>query len=315
MINILIIERPVANGVTWWRFLRPIAEMQKQFPGKFNVKTTRTIDATDLHYTDIFILSRPNDEETLKIVKRIRDLGRSKIILDIDDAITNLPINHDQAAYHRSRVPIAREIFSLTDYFWVSTEQLLFECDCHANGEVVPNAIYAWDLPNEPAPDRGLWMWRGKGMQNLDVLTAGIETYEKIKELPKHWIFWGVLPLLNHANNVELMEYEDDVQSYFAKLKSVRLNGVWKPLAEHQFNDAKSNIAWIEATMSGGVCLTNYAGKPAWENAVSEFPTYEEAREIWAASKERIIQDFNLENTARQRAESIDRLMSKAILI
>ena len=317
MINILIVEEPIVTAVSWWRLFRPIAEMQRQFPGKFNVKMVRnkSINADDLFYTDIFILCRPKDEETLSLARRIKALGRSKIILDIDDAITNLPINHFQFAHHHARVSIVRDIFTLVDYFWCSTEQLLYECDCLGRGEVVPNAIYPWDLPNEPAPDRGLWMWRGGGLQILDVLLAGAEKYEEIKALPKQWIFCGVLPPLAHGENVGLpLEYESDVQSYFEKLKNAKFNGVWKPLAEHQFNDAKSNIAWIEATMSGGVCLTNYAGKTAWENAVSEFPTYDEACEIWAKSKERIIQDFNLEITARQRAESIDRLMNGTIL-
>jgi hypothetical protein len=76
------------------------------------------------------------------------------------------------------------------------------------------------------------------------------------------------------------------------------------------FNDAKSNIAWIEATVSGGICLTNYAGKTAWENAVSEMPTYDEAVVIWEKSKERILKDFNLIEGAKLRAASIERLLN-----
>jgi len=317
MINILIVEEPIVTAVSWWRLFRPIAEMQRQYPGRFNVKMVRnkSINADDLFFTDIFILCRPKDEETLSLAQRIKALGRGKIILDIDDAITNLPINHFQYAHHNNRVSIVREIFTLVDYFWVSTEQLLYECDCIGKGEVIPNAIYAEDLPKEPSPDKGLWMWRGGGLQILDVLIAGAEKYEEIKGKAKQWVFWGVLPPIAHPANITLLEYESDVQTYFEKLKSAKINGVWKPLVDNAFNDSKSNIAWIEATMSGGVCLTNYAGKLAWENAVSEFPTYEEARVIWAESRERIIQDFNLEKTARQRAESIDRLLGDAISI
>jgi hypothetical protein len=62
--------------------------------------------------------------------------------------------------------------------------------------------------------------------------------------------------------------------------------------------------------MSGGVCLTNYAGKKAWEHATAEPLEYEAAVELWGKSRDRILQDFNLENTARQRMESIYSILS-----
>jgi len=316
MINIVIIENPVVNAVTWWRFLRPLGEMQRQYPGRYNIKMTRKLDAADLFYTDLFILSRPNDAETLKMVQRIKDLGRSKILMDIDDAITNVPLHHKDAAYFNNRAKTAREIFALTDYFWTSTEQLLYECDCLNRGEVVPNAVHESDLPNEAAPDRGYWMWRGRDIQKEDVYLNGAETYEQIKHKVNKWFFWGCLPSLNHLNNISLLEYDDDVQTYFAKLKSAKFNGVWKPLVDNQFNDAKSNIAWIEATMSGGVCLSNYAGKTAWEYAVSEMPEYDFAVNQWELSKAAIIEHYNIETTAKARHNSIERLLnSKSTLV
>lgn len=310
MINILILENPVAHSVNWWRFLRPLAEMQRQFPGRFNIRMTRKLDAPDLFFTDLFILSRPNDPETLATVKRIKDIGKP-VIMDIDDAITNVPTHHRDHAYFANRAHIARELFALTDYFWVSTEQLLYECDALGRGEVIPNAIYASDLPKEPAPDRGHWMWRGRDIQKEDVYLAGAETYEQIKHRVANWTFWGCLPSLDHLPNIRVLEYEDDVQGYFVKLKAARFNGVWKPLVDNQFNDAKSNIAWIEATMGGGVCLTNYAGKLGWEFAMKDFPdSYDWSVNEWERSCIQIRAFYNLENTARQRAESIERALN-----
>ena len=121
---------------------------------------------------------------------------------------------------------------------------------------------------------------------------------------------WGMLPNLDHLPNVRVEEYEVSIPSYFAKVKHLQLNGVWKPLVPCLFNDAKSNIAWIEATVSGGVCLTNYAGKTAWENAVNYMPTYDEARQIWQMSKERVLKDFNLVDGASLRAASIEKLLN-----
>lgn len=310
MIKCLVIDQPGVNAVSWWRFFRPFAEMKRQHPGRFDFSFKRNLEPPDLFGSDVVILSRPNDQKTLDYVKRAKDIGLSKIIYDLDDAITNLPFYHDQFVYHRNRTNIAHQLFELSDLFWVSTDALRYEVGDLNRAMVVPNAVYEWDLPHEASPDRGLWMWRGKGMQKEDVYQAGVEVYEQIKAKPRRWVFWGCLPNIGHLDNVIVEEYDTDTQSYFAKLKNARFNGVWKPLVECHFNDCKSNISWIEATMSGGVCLTNYAGKLAWENAVSEFPTYDEAVEVWSKSRDRIVQDFNLVNTARQRAESIEALLN-----
>ena len=317
-VNILIYEYDVLNAVTWWRLYRPLMTMRYLYPGRYNIKTTRKPTTDDLWYTDLFILSRPNDPDTLKFVQFLRSVRPdAKIIIDIDDAITNVPINHHQHAYHQARQHIAYETWALANYFWVSTEQLLYECDCLGRGEIIPNAILPEDLPDEPAPDKGLWMWRGNGLQYEDVYKAGFDTYEQVKDKAKKWVFWGALPSLNHGPNVELWEKEESVPAYFAKLKAAKFNGVWKPLVKNLFNDAKSNIAWIEATMSGGICLTNYAGQTSWDGAVDEWvDDYETARTLWYMSADIIQRNYNLETTARQRHESIERVLNnKSVLV
>lgn len=312
MINILIYEYEVLNAVTWWRLYRPLMTMRYLYPGRYNIKTTRKPTPDDVWYADLFILSRPNDQESLDFARFVLGIRPdAKIIIDIDDALTNVPLNHHQYAYHHAREGIAHATWALANWFWVSTEQLLYECDCLGRGEVIPNAILPEDLPKEPAPDRGLWMWRGNGLQYEDVYKAGFDVYEQIKYRAKKWVFWGALPSLNHGNNVDLWEKEESPVLYFSKLKKAQFNGVWKPLVKNLFNDAKSNIAWIEATMSGGVCLTNYAGEKEWMGAVSAFPsTYDEAVTLWERSCNFITKWCNLETTARQRHESIERVLN-----
>jgi hypothetical protein len=318
MINILIREYETLNAVTWWRLYRPFMVMRYLYPGKYNIKTTRRPTVDDVWYSDIFILSRPADQDTLEFVRFVRGIRPdAKFILDIDDAIANVPAHHTEAMYFANRAHISREIFSMCDYFWVSTEQLLYECDCLGKGEIIPNAILPEDLPKEPAPDRGRWMWRGKDIQKEDVYLAGAETYEQIKSKATQWTFWGCLPSLDHGQNIRLLEYSDGIVSYFDQLKAERFNGVWKPLVENQFNDAKSNIAWLEATMSGGVCLTNYAGKHGWQCAFDKWPSdYEHACAAWEVSADVIRSHYNLETTAKQRHESIERILNnKSVLL
>ena len=92
-----------------------------------------------------------------------------------------------------------------------------------------------------------------------------------------------------------------------------RLNVIWKPLLVHPFNDHKSNINWLGATMAGGYTITNYAGRPGWEYASAEILPYSDACDLWAASKENIIENYNLIKTAQMRAQTIARLVPHLI--
>ena len=66
MINILIREYETLNAVTWWRLYRPFMVLRYLYPGKYNIKTTRRPTVDDVWYSDIFILSRPADQDTLE---------------------------------------------------------------------------------------------------------------------------------------------------------------------------------------------------------------------------------------------------------
>lgn len=310
MINILIIEQPILNGVTWWRFFRPFEVMRRLYPGQFTFTVKKKLETPDLFFNDVFILSRPHDPEMLDFVRRARNHGKP-VILDLDDDIINLPDHHPLKADYDQRRSTILEFFTAVDYVWASTEQLLYVTDALDRGAVIPNAILPSDLPDEPSPDRGRWAWRGKDIQIHDLITVGAHQYADIKDRAKDWIFWGYFPPLAHGPNARLVPYARDVESYFDTLQKAELNGVWKPLFPCLFNDAKSNIAWLEATMSGGVCLTNYAGRPGWECATAEWPeSHEHACDIWRKSRAHALEHYHLESAARLRAESVLRLLN-----
>ena len=134
-------------------------------------------------------------------------------------------------------------------------------------------------------------------------MVAGQKWYSEIKDKPQKWLFMGSKPPLEHGENVESVGFVDDVEKYLLEWRRSAFNGVWKPMIDCRFNDHKSNISWIEATMTGGVCLTNYTGKPGWEYSTKEFPNYKESCMLWEKSKEAIIEKYNLLHTARMRAE------------
>lgn len=84
------------------------------------------------------------------------------------------------------------------------------------------------------------------------------------------------------------------------------INIMWKPLEDNEFNAAKSNIAWIEATMSGGICVTNFAGRSGWEMAVDKFtdnPDFIASQ--WEASRDWILKYYNLHMVNELRYQHI----------
>ena len=96
---------------------------------------------------------------------------------------------------------------------------------------------------------------------------------------------------------------------YMRILSLEKFNVVWKPLIDHDFNRAKSNIAYIEATIGGGYCLTNFAGSDQWEYASDKWLSYDAACELWAKAKQDILTNYNLWDIARMRAATIFNLL------
>lgn len=312
MINIHILEAPYLSNVAYWRIFRPLQVMKLLCPGQFSFTFGRKeMDFSTVFNADVIICPRPGQKPfVFDFILKAKQNGAA-VIVDLDDDILNLPPVHDLYHDYKPGSPAneeARKIIEIADFFWYSTPKFLETYP--NNGIVVPNAVLPADLPSEPAPDRGIWTWRGRSIQIHDLIYAGQHWYDEIRDKAKKWYFMGFLPPLDHLPNAESLQFISDPQEYFQKWAMLKANGVWKPMMKCDFNDHKSNIAWIEATIAGGVCLTNYAGEPGWELATAEFPDYQTACELWQRSKEKILTDYNLIKTAQQRAQSIAALCS-----
>lgn len=311
MIKILVIQPPTYNGVTWWRCFRPLAHLRKQYRGQieFTFKH-RDLNVLDLEMHDAVFMLRPTTVEIIDYIRTAKKRG-IPIIIDVDDDLLNLPSSHPQYhEYNQNRRHI-EEFFRLADRVWVSTPQLLYVTDAIERGTVVPNAILPSDLPDQPAPDHQRWAWRGS-ICHIDDVFANAEWYARIQQMPNefHWIGW--VPPLQHGPNARFLPYENDVEKYFAALKRQQYNVIWKPLVYNLFNRSKSNIAWLEATMGGGVCVTNFAGQEGledWEFCLSETPLeYPTQSDAWSDSRQVILDNYNLHTVNELRFNDIKNL-------
>lgn len=316
MIKILILYPPYLDNVGYWRLFRPLDIMRRLYPGMFTLTyKIKELTYADLAEHDIVITRRPSSDTNqgailLKILEKARMMERP-VIFDEDDFVLQCPETHELHQVYKRRDVIQQYLttLQLSSAAWFSTPAFLEMVP--TGGEVVPNAILPDDIRPEPAPDLGLFGWQGKSIQSHDLMEAGWDWYEANKENPlvKKWIFFGYKPPLRHADNTETIGYISDVDVFMESFRLNPINGMWKPLIECRFNDHKSNINLLGATMAGGYTITNYAGKPGWEYASNEILPYADACELWAKAKADIAQNYNLYNTARQRAETIFRLL------
>lgn len=320
-IKILVLENRMLSNVAYWRLYHPLSVMKTIYRGlvQFDIDFKRKeLDYADAWGADLIVMPRPGggaigDQAALNDFLRSARQSGARVVIDLDDHILGIPKDHE--LYSEFQKPQRRKAIEsclgMADAFWFSSPEFLSTYS--TAGIVVENGILPSDMPESPSPDAGIWAWRGRSVQVHDLINAGGETWPEIRDKAKRWLWMGYMPPLPGVENTEVLPYLDNPQTYFMMLRQTPLNGLWKPMMHCSFNDHKSNIAMIEATMAGGVCLTNYSGRPGWQNTVKSFPTYKEACKVWEAAREDIAENYNIINLAQKRASSILALCSHLI--
>lgn len=306
-IKVFVVDDQKMDGVSWWRNARPFAALDKMYGDALEIRqVTESVDVRDLMTADVVVRFRPTTKGAFDFLKLCRELG-CKLILDIDDDLWHVPPTHPVFGYFLEYRERLSDIYALADVVWTSTENLLYAADCVDRGEVMQNAILPEELPEKPLEWKSVAAWRGNNAQVSDI-TADFakKWYSSWADKYNRWVFAGFFPDLAHCDGVAKFIEGRTPIAYFLGLKNGFANVIWKPMQENVFNNGKSNIALIEAAMSGAVCVTNYAGKPGWECALPEFTTDpDEIAHTWARAKADILQNYNLREVTQRRFESI----------
>ena len=311
-IKVFVIEGDKMDGVSWWRSARPFSALDKTHGDKIEIiRRGESVDVRELMTADVVVRYRPTTQKAFDFLKLCREFG-AKIILDIDDDLWHVPPSHpDFGEFSGEKTKnLLWEVYRFADAVWASTKHILYSADCLAMGEVMQNAILPSELPDKPMEWRSVAAWRGHSKHVGDFTDAAREWYKDCAHLYEHFVFAGYFPVLAHGANARFAKGVDPL-AYFLSLKNGFANVFWKPLEDCPFNDGKSNIAWIEATMSGGVCVTNYAEKTGWECALPDFTTDPDLiARTWQASCSIILENYNLLEVNERRFKSIVKLVN-----
>ena len=304
-VKVIVVDELILDGVGWWRNSEPFSALEKMYGNAIEIhQVTEKVDVRFLKTADVVVRFRPSSKNSLDFLLMCKELGL-KIILDIDDNLWKIPMGHPGFLDSLEFGNILFDIYALADKVWCSTDELRYQVGDLNRCEVMQNAVLPSDLPEDSAEWAGLAMWRGNDKQVADLLSLdSVKWFESVADKYK-WTFAGYVPNFPFKGDVRFQGRMHPL-AYFLSLKKAKTNIMWKPLTANPFNDAKSNISWIEATMAGGVCVTNYAGKPGWEFCFSDFP--EDAglvKEAWATSKAAILESYNLLKVTERRFQSI----------
>lgn len=261
--RIAILKKESESAVSYYR-VTPMLEMcrvQNWHCEQINHKAF-TFDTA--HNFDILFCHRPGSDGEINALANAKIAG-CKVWLDIDDLLWKIPISNDAAQMYNPRVHgYMLQAMENADIITCSTAELKNEIYLEFGKEAVV-INNAWnDRPGSDhieSPKNRIVkkaLYRGSNTHAGDVFLhrEAFRAYANIE-----WQFFGLMPWMllkqygGHLENVFINTWTSSVRNYFETLYAIGPDVLIFPLENNRFNACKSNIAWIEATQVGAVCI------------------------------------------------------------
>lgn len=328
--NLLAFPANMVDATSFYRAIGPLGHLRRTCPW-LNIQIVAEVTWPILEMCDGLFLQRPFTPNMVQLCDRARAQGKP-IWVDHDDDVFNVPDDNpcfDTYANPRTQQCVARVIAS-ADFVTVSTEPLrTLYGGLSSSLDVVPNALMH-TIVGEPMDEwrqNPVVLWRGSDTHKRDLMQHADQLVDAAKRHPSvKFHFSGYRPffIAERLGDQCVINGPLDIVDYFGLLRTVRPQVVVVPLADHKFNHAKSNIAWIEATYAGAIVVApnfvewqrpgviNYNGADdigrALDEALSLTPEATAAR--WRESRDYIDRHLRIERVNGAREEIIKRMQS-----
>lgn len=304
-----------------------MAELQKL--GKIRIVESDFFEWSHLVGVNMIFMQRPYRRSECELMNFAKELN-IKVWVDYDDDLLSVP--QDNPAYGTYNNPetkaAVRYLIKNADAVSVSTEALKY---LREDAIVIPNSLnlnlFKFNKPNTNSP---IIVWRGGDTHQRDLslfLDELVQVNEESLEINKDakmfflgYKPWFITERLKPKSWVSAAS--NDVVTYHSILQHIKPKVMFVPLADNKFNDAKSNIAWLEATMAGA--LTVAPDKPEWRRPgvfnysnnesfkyqlLKAFKTSEgNHKAMIDLSQKDILENYNLVINNKKRMEIIERL-------
>jgi|WetSurSiteA1Bulk_404760.scaffolds.fasta_scaffold07326_4 hypothetical protein len=210
---------------------------------------------------NVVMMQRAFDQQALTMTRYLK-LLHIPVWIDWDDLMTDCPPENKMYPTISANKENIIELAKLADVISVPTEALRTAfSEYNKNIKLIPNAFNDTFFKREERPRSKTVLWRGSPEHVRDVLSFR-DALNRLIEVYPHWKFrfHGLNPwMLTERPNIEFAPVCDPFLFYRDNVKEAPLL-LHVPLADTPFNRCKSNIAWIEATYFGAVCIG-----PKWD--------------------------------------------------
>ena len=259
-----IFPRTPTSAISFYRGIGPLGEMRKSNPDiEFTVLTE--LSWAICKELDLLFVARPNTQNDLAILN-IAKRNKLPIVMDWDDDPFTVPVGNPAYQHHQKSTDVMKDCLKLADHVICSTIEVerAVKGFC-PNTTIIPNAFdnTLFDLPTQHTKRRRNIVWRGGSTHRDDVMEHQDAIVAAAKGNPD-WLFTFIgdtFGAFEGISNIQFVEFTE-LMYYIDLLHRMEPAIVVVPLKENNFNKAKSNIAWIEATYAGATTLA-----PSWSEA------------------------------------------------
>lgn len=254
------------DATSFYRGVGPISELRKEMlDHEFVLLNNERITLAQLSMFDIVFMQRPFRPADKQLVTMCRDL-KIPIWVDYDDDLFNVQDDNPAAMhYQKPAQEIVKFCLENSTVVSVSTAHLKKQLEKYnKNIHVVQNAINFRLFPMQKPSMRKICYWRGSASHAGDVMEYGDAIANPINA-HSDWIFRfignnpvGATHKITHKDSSYM--HPMPVTAYFKTLAKIKPSLCIVPLSDNIFNRSKSNIAYLEATISGAATFA-----PDWD--------------------------------------------------
>lgn len=256
----MFIPNPL-DGTSFYRGHYPLSHLREKFqfnslgpPPGVPMDYAGIEAAMCMH--DAIFMQRPFRQEDLIIMSIAKRWG-VPIWVDFDDLLTHVPMHNFAYLMYKDFRQLLPEIVAMADFVTVSTEFLRDFMVPEAT--VIKNALPAsWYNPHFNC-SRNSIAWRGSATHVRDVSLISMPMM-KFAADHKEALFhvFGDQPWWMSLMQCDWQWHQPShVGMFMESFKQTKPRTIVVPLVDDEFNRAKSNIAMLEATMAGTLCIAS----------------------------------------------------------
>ena len=212
---------------------------------------------------DVLYLERPVLPSFIEGMKMAKNFN-IPVWVDFDDDLFNVPKYNPAHSFYSKKETLDTIIMAckIADVITVTSEKLKNVYSKYNNNvEVIPNA---WNDTNFPLDsnafsNKKIINWRGSATHRNDLLEykdSILKAVETKKDWQWSWIgkeHWMISDFIEDKQKISLDEM--DIIQFFNVMRQLNPSIQLVPLKINEFNEAKSNIAWLEATYAGACTI------------------------------------------------------------